>query len=116
MFCMTSTMAFSQSNERVAFKKGDNIVNTYDGSLQSIGAILKTNTQATIDKHITKLRSDLQQVRGSAVSTNELDVMLDVTQANYDMWLNAYDQLKMTKHKHNLYVIRSIIANIKSQL
>ena len=116
MFCMMSTVAFSQSNERVAFKKGDNIVNTYDGTLQSIGAILNTNTQQTIDRHITKLTIALQEVNGSAVSTNDLDVMLDVTQANLDMWLNAYNQLKTTKHEHNLYVIRSIIANIKSQL
>ena len=116
MFCLMSTVAFSQSNERVVFKKGDDIVNNYDGTLQSIGAILNTNTQTTIDRHITKLKADLQQVNGSAVSTNELDVMLDVTQANYVMWSNAYDQLKITRHQHNLYVIRSIIANIKSQL
>ncbi len=116
-FCMMSTVAFSQSNnERVIFKKGDKVVNNYDGSLQSIGAILKTSNQATIDKHTTKLRSALQEVTGNAVSTNDLDTMLDVTQNNLDFWLNAYDQLKVTNHDHNLYVVRSIIANLKSKL
>lgn len=115
--CMLSTTAFSQANhDYIVVKKGENVVSNYDGSLQSIAYIINTNKQATVDKQITKLTTYLQEVTGNNVSTNDLDTMLDVTQNNLNTWVNAYDQLKVNHHDNDLYVIRSIIRNIKAKL
>lgn len=116
LFFFSAGSLFAQSsvkkNSSTKFGTFNNVSN-YSEDMTAFAQILNTSDATQLVDAKTKMKQYYQEMSNIGINDAMLEAMLDATQANYDVWMAVYLDIKENHSAEDLYVLRSIIMNIK---
>ena len=118
VMCFFSSSLEAQTNRTIEIIHiGDyNYVDTYNEDIQSIALILNSTNSSEINQACSELKNMYHQMSGSAITDVELEILLDANQSNYDTWMGVLEHASNFGSGYDLFVLNSIIINIRKKL
>lgn len=95
-----------------------NYIDSYSEDLNVFEGILNTTNSSATTTAKNDLKTQYTAMSGVTISDTDLDAMLDVSQTNYDTWMSVWNDHKddPAYSESDLYVLRSVIMNLKARM
>lgn len=98
-------------------QNGGNYLASYEGKLSSISKILNTEDVLLIHKAKQGLKDMYFDMSTVVIDDSDLGGMLAPTQDNFNTWSAVLNQaVQNNKPQQELYVLRSVLINIKKKI
>ena len=118
-FILLVTTSFGQANNKISVKESfgtSNYVNSYSEDIAAVSQILNTTNTVLIEEGKEKLKQFYQDMNGTTLNDSELGALMAANTGNYSTWMSVYSEALSSYPEDELYILRSVIVNIKKKM
>lgn len=118
-FILLVTTSFGQVNNKISVKESfgtSNYVNSYSEDITAVSQILNTTNTVLIEEGKEKLKQFYEDMNGTTLNDSELGALMAANTGNYSTWMSVYSEAQSNYPEDELYILRSVIVNIKKKM